>query len=464
MASLTSEHSQQVFMTCCMKKFILGPREGIPKKHQTMWQDLAIALAGCECQTQNKLHTTDLHDKMFLKYGVWAEKIVEECKESYPELNYVCIELFTFTDVKMTKPRVDEPKARKAFWKRFMLIRRNVVNRDNAAVKAAMKVTNGKIPSGKSAESSFMPELMKRLFLAAQKEPKVPEEGLGGSSSKAAATKGDDDVTDDVVDDDAAAADDDADGEATVGGMGGSSPSQNTRQKSSVSEAALGGTQVKLFSHSGSSGGSSGNPWDDDTKWIPDHLLIIVWAGVLSGDPQEPLNFAVSEEKGASGASREDLRTTAKESAKAAKDAKKAASSSSSSSSGSSSSSTDARANSMSAFVDSRNASLTQETYANQLLAYHSQLQAREQKTSELNVAVAMSRELLGLEEEGSDEIGPLKKKLKEDLNAAREFTKTAQPSFPAPPAEHPAPAAVNGALATPVPDGVAVAAVATSE
>ena len=215
----------------------------------------------------------------------------------------------------MKKPRPLDDRANLALWKAFQTSKREVTNRDNVAVdKAIAKMPSGRVPSGKTVETSFWPEVLSTLYSAWHAEGHVEDPGMGGSDSKAThEEEGEgDEAGGEAIDEEISHGDEEYDG-VTAGAAGAGAASVHVGHPLHIS--ASGGEQWQPVLHlltegnqkreAKGKGNGGGAAVVVPPNWVPVNILAITFYGFLSIEIQAPIDRATGS-KAASGSTDND--------------------------------------------------------------------------------------------------------------------------------------------------------------
>jgi len=387
-----------------------GPSK-FTKIQMDAFQNLVVVLAGIEVHLGESGHLDELAQKLAEGYQRHAKLLLDRKGLPY----FVTQALFDHKDVKQTK-KYDFSLGSGdmiALWRKYIKMKRDMTNRDNKAVKAAIrKMPGGAVPSGTSIKTAFFPELIAQLYAVKHLNPK--EVGVGGSAAKAGTglqlIEGDVDEGKDGEgqEGDGSGNDDDA-SDLGENELAGSSPSDATRSKKrpAGNNPECKNSKSKLNFDDGLPPGT----------YFPANLLALVEVGVLSNEIQAPLDYAVPSSVGKTGGStggpsRLEMREHAAKEADLKRQAAKGGQSSSSSSSTTPSAlpQQDARAAALSKYADAKEGDVKQQAYTNVLVAYQLEVDNFE------NQIKAAKEDYKELEEEGADD---------QELKAKKESIKT---------------------------------------
>ena len=324
------------------------------------FQNLAFVLAGIEVHLGESGHLDELAHNIAEGYQRHAKLLLDRKELPY----FVTQGLFDHKDVKQSKKYDFSLWSGDsvAIWRKYVKMGRDIANRDNKAVKAAIrKIPGGAVPSGTGIKTAFFLELVAQLFAVKHLNPK--EVGVGGSAAKAGTgvqlIEGDVDEGKDCEgqEGDGSGNDEDA-SDLGENALAGSSPSDETRSKKRPV-----GSNPECKNSKSKLNFDDGPP---DTHF-PANLLALVEVGVLSNEIQAPLDYAAPSSAGKTGgstggSSRLEMREHATKEADLKRQAAKGGQSSSSSSSTTPSAlpQQDARAAALSKYADAKEGDVKQ--------------------------------------------------------------------------------------------------------
>ena len=288
-----------------------GKKGGANKGQQRALQSMLLVKAGCDVYTSLAAKEIQNATAIRRSYDLAAKHLVENPYELYGDKSpppWFKIELFT-------KPRPPDDKANLALWKAFQTSKREVTNRDNVAVdKAIAKMPLGRVPSGKTVETSFWPEVLSTLYSAWHAEGHVEDPGMGGSDSKAThEEEGEgDEAGGEAIDEEISHGDEEYDG-VTAGAAGAGAASVHVghplhisasggEQWQPVLQGLTEGNQKREAKGKGNGGGAAVVV---PPNWVPVNILAITFYGILSIEIQAPIDRATGS-KAASGSTDND--------------------------------------------------------------------------------------------------------------------------------------------------------------
>ena len=295
-----------------------GKKGGANKGQQRALQSMLLVKAGCDVYTSLAAKEIQNATAIRRSYDLAAKHLVENPYELYGDKSpppWFKIELFTSIDVDLKKPRPPDDRANLALWKAFQTSKREVTNRDNVAVdKAIAKMPSGRVPSGKTVETSFWPEVVSTLFSAWHAEGHVEDPGMGGSDSKAThEEEGEgDEAGGEAIDEEISHGDEEYDG-VTAGAAGAGAASVHVghplhisasggEQWQPVLQGLTEGNQKREAKGKGNGGGAAVVV---PPNWVPVNILAITFYGILSIEIQAPIDRATGS-KAASGSTDND--------------------------------------------------------------------------------------------------------------------------------------------------------------
>ena len=275
---------------------------------------MILVKAGCDVYTSLAAKELQNANALRRSYDLAAKHLVENPHELYGDKTppaWFKIELFTCMDVDLRKTRPLDDKANLALWKAFQTVKREVTNRDNVTVdKAIAKMPSGRVPSGKTVETSFWPEAVSALYSAWHAEGHVQDPGMGGSDSKATREEegeGDeagDEAGGEAIEEAMSHGHEECEGvaPATAVAPGAGAASMHVGHPLHISAAGgeqwqpvlqglAEGNQKREAKGKGNGGGTAVVP----PNWVPVNILALTFYGILSNEIQAPLDRAVSK-------------------------------------------------------------------------------------------------------------------------------------------------------------------------
>ena len=266
---------------------------------KSVWQNVCICKAAIEITMGNKQKLVDLQKDIYKKYKKWVSLLLEPGMLAIGDLpGYVTENMMLSCDVGEKKFYI-QPKAGVTLWKKWLKLRKEILNRDNHAIKKAIaKMPGCALPSGTDF-SVFLDRVVYELFLA-KEGTKVGSEGNDNKDEDVEGSEGSGDKDDDVEE----SVEDAGDSSDSIDNL-----SENANQNMIEEVSEKEGEVIDKC---------NGGEVDEDhlepkapKSFIPTNLLAILIVGVLSKECEPCINYVgemEDEKKTAKIPTRNDIR------------------------------------------------------------------------------------------------------------------------------------------------------------